>query len=87
MIVSILKSNRLRQSEHVTCMQNKCTKNSGMESGLLEDNIILDLNERGCDGMNWMGLVHDHVQWLRYCGLNFWVLLQERYFINSLEPS
>jgi hypothetical protein len=40
-----------------------------------EDNIKLDLGETGIDGVNWIQLAQDRVQWQTYVDtvMNLWV--------------
>jgi hypothetical protein len=41
-----------------------------------EDNITLDLKEIGIDGVNWIQLAQDRVQWRAFVNtvMNLWIL-------------
>jgi hypothetical protein len=74
-IVRVIKSRRMRWVGHVASME----EGSGVYSVLVgrpkgkrllgrlrhrwEDNIKMDLREIGIDGLNWIQLAQDRVQW------------------------
>jgi hypothetical protein len=47
-----------------------------------EDNIKMDLRETGIDGMNWIQLALDRVQWKAFVStvMNFWVPYRKAIF-------
>jgi hypothetical protein len=44
------------------------------------DNIKMDLREKGIDGVNWIQLVQDRVQWQAFLSMvmNLWVPLRKQ---------
>jgi hypothetical protein len=73
-IVRVIKSRRLRWAGHVACMREgrgvyrvlvgkpKGKRPLGRARCKWEDNIKLDLREKGTDGANWIWLAQDRVQ-------------------------
>jgi hypothetical protein len=55
----------------------RCLQGFGWEapSRGWEDNIKMDLRETGMDGVNWIGLAQDRVQWQAFVNtvMNPWV--------------
>jgi hypothetical protein len=74
-IVRVIKSRRMRCVGHVAHMgeergvyrvlvrRPKGKRPLGRPRHRWEDNIKLDLRERGTDGANWIQLAQDRVQW------------------------
>jgi hypothetical protein len=77
-IVRVIKSRRLKWVGHVARMGEggpKCKRPLGRPRCRWEDNIKLDLREIGIDGVNWIRLAQDRVQWwaLMNMVMNLWV--------------
>jgi len=74
-IVWVIKSRRIRWAGHVTCMgegrgvyrvlvgKAEGKRPLGRPRCRWEDNIKMDLQEGGCGGMDWIGLVQDRDRW------------------------
>jgi hypothetical protein len=74
-IVRVLKSRRMRWAGHVARMgevkcvyrvlvgRPECKRPLGRRRHRWEDNIKLDFREMGIDGVNWIHLAQDMVQW------------------------
>jgi len=74
-IVRVIKSRRMRWAGHVACMgagrgayrvlvQRPEGKTSlGRPRCRWEDNVKMDLGEIGIDGVNWIQLAQERVQW------------------------
>jgi hypothetical protein len=74
-IVRMIKSRRMRWSEHVARMgegkdvyrvlvgRSEGKRPLGRSRHRWEDNIKLDFRELGIDGANWIHLAQDRVQW------------------------
>jgi hypothetical protein len=73
-IVRVTKSRRMRWAGHVARMEgrgvyrvlvgrSKGKRPLGRPRRRWEDNIKMDLRERGIDGANWIRLAQDRVQW------------------------
>jgi hypothetical protein len=96
-IVRVIKSRRMRWAEHVARMG----KRRGVSRVLVgrpegkrplgrprrrwEDNIKMELRERGIDGENWIQLTQDRVQWWDFVNtvINFRVPYESRIFLTS----
>jgi hypothetical protein len=79
-IVRVIKSRRMRWVGHVACIQEgreRCLQGFGWEARRRgwEDNMKMDLREIGIDGVNWIGLAQDRVQWRAFVNtvMNSWV--------------
>jgi hypothetical protein len=69
-IVRVIKSRRMRWAGHVARVGEGCLQGFGWEKRPLgrtrhrwEDNIKMDLRETGIDGVNWIRLAQDKIQW------------------------
>jgi hypothetical protein len=74
-IVRVIKSRRMKWAGHVACMgegrdvyrvlvgRPERKKPLGRPRHRWEDNIKMDLRQRGKNGENWIRLVQDRVQW------------------------
>jgi hypothetical protein len=74
-IVRVIKSMRMRWTEHVARMEEgrgvyvvlvgrpEYKRPLGRPRRRLEDNIKMDLREMGIDGWNWIQLAQDRDQW------------------------
>jgi hypothetical protein len=74
-IVTVIKSRSMRWAEHVACMgkersvyrilvgRTEGKRPLGRPRRRWEDNIKMDLREMGIDGVNWIQLAQDRVQW------------------------
>jgi hypothetical protein len=74
-IVRVIKSRRMRWAGHVVCMgegrgayrvlvgRPEGKRPLGRPRHRWEDNIKMDLGEIGIDGVNWIQLAQDRVQW------------------------
>jgi hypothetical protein len=74
-IVRVIKSRRMRWDGHVARMgkgrgvymvlvgRSEGKRPLGRPRRRWEDNIKMDLRERGIDGVNWIRLAQDRVQW------------------------
>jgi hypothetical protein len=77
-IVRVIKSRRMRWAGHVTRIgegrgvyrvmvgRPEGKRPLGRPRRRWEDNIKLDLRERGIDGANWTRLAQDRIQWLTF---------------------
>jgi len=75
MLVQVIKSRRMRWVGHVACMgerRDECRVLVGKPEGKRplqrprcrwEDNIMMDLQEVGCRGMDWIELDQDRDRW------------------------
>jgi hypothetical protein len=84
-IVRVIKSRRMRWVGHVACMGEALYRVLvGRPEGKIplgkprcrwEDNIKMDLREIGIDGVNWIQLAQDRVQWQAFMNMvmNLWV--------------
>jgi hypothetical protein len=86
-IVRVIKTRRMRWVGHVACMrEGRCVYRVlvgrpkgksplGRPRHNWEDNIKMDLREVGIDGVNWIWLVQERVQWLAFVNMvmNVWV--------------
>jgi hypothetical protein len=80
-IVRVIKARRLRWVGHVACMgegrgvykaligKPKGKRPLGRPRCRWEDNIKLDLREMGIDGVNWIWLAQDRVQWQAFVNM------------------
>jgi hypothetical protein len=87
-IVRMIKSRRMRWAGHMACMvegrgvyrvlvgRPKGKRPLGRPRHRWEDNIKLDLREMGIDGVNWIQLAQDRVQWQAFVNMvmSLWVL-------------
>jgi hypothetical protein len=74
-IVTVIKSRRMRGAGHVARMgegrgvyrvlvgRPECKRPLGRTKRRWEDNIEMDFREIGIDGVNWIQLAQDRVQW------------------------
>jgi hypothetical protein len=74
-IVRLIKSRRMRWAGHMACVEEgrgvyrvlvgrpKSKRPVGRPMHRWEDNIKMDLREIGIDGVNWIQLAQDRVQW------------------------
>jgi hypothetical protein len=74
-IVRVIKSRRMRWAGHVACMgegrgvyrvlvgRHEGKRPLGRSECRWEDNIKMDLRERGINGVNWICLAQDRIQW------------------------
>jgi hypothetical protein len=74
-IIRMIKSRRMRWARHVTCTGEKRNvyrilvgkpegkRPLGRSRRRWEDNIRMDLRERGWGGMDWIDLAQDRDQW------------------------
>jgi hypothetical protein len=86
-IVRVIKSRRMRWTGHVACMgegrgvyrvlvgRPKGKRPLGRPMCRWEDNIKMDLREIGIDGVSWIQLAWDRVQWWPFVNMvvNLWV--------------
>jgi hypothetical protein len=86
-IVRVIKSRRMRWAGHmahteegrgvyrVLVGRSKVKGPLGRPRHRWEDNIKMDLREKGIDGVSWIGLAQDRVQWWGFVNtvLNLWV--------------
>jgi hypothetical protein len=86
-IVGVIKSRRMRLVGHVACMGEgrgvyrvlvrmpKGKRPQGRPRHRWEDNIRIDLREIGIDGLNWICLAQDGIQWQAFVNMvvNLWV--------------
>jgi hypothetical protein len=86
-IVKVIKSRRMRWAGHVARMgegrgvyrvlvgRPEGKRPLGRSRHRWEDNIKLDLREIGIDGVNWIQLAQDRVQWQVFVNtvMNLWV--------------
>jgi hypothetical protein len=86
-IVRVIKERRLRWAAYVACMgerrgvyrvlfgKPKGKRPLGRPKCMWEDNINLGLREIGIDGVNWIQLAQDRVQWWVFVNMvmNLWV--------------
>jgi hypothetical protein len=77
----------MRWAEHVACMgegrgvcrvsvrSSKGKRPLGRPRCRWEDNVKMDLREMGIDGVNWIWLAQDRVQWWAFVNtvMNLWV--------------
>jgi hypothetical protein len=80
-IVRVIKSRRLRWAGHVARMwegkgvyrvlvgRPEGKRPLGRPGNRWEDNIKLDLRETGTDGLNWIQLAQDRVQWRTFVNM------------------
>jgi hypothetical protein len=74
-IVRVIKARRIRWAGHVARMgkgrgvyrvlvgRSEGKRPLGRSRRRWEDNILMDLRERGIDGANWIQLAQDRFQW------------------------
>jgi hypothetical protein len=74
-ILRVIKSRRMRWVRHLACMgegrgvyrvlvgRPEGKRPLGRPRHRLEDNIKMDLGERGINGVNWIWLAQDRIQW------------------------
>jgi hypothetical protein len=74
-IVRVIKSRRMRWAGHMACMEEgrgvyrvlvgrpEGKRPLGRPRHRWEDNIKMDLREMGINGLNWIQLAQDRVQW------------------------
>ena len=74
-IVRVIKSRRMRWAGHVACMGERRgvyrvlvekpegKRPLGRPRHRWEDNIVMDLQEVGCGGMDWIELAQDRDRW------------------------
>jgi hypothetical protein len=86
-LVRVMKSKRMRWAGHVACMwegrgvyrflvgRPKGKRPLGRPRHRWEDNIKMDLRDIGIDGVNWIQLALDRVQWWAFMNMvmNHWV--------------
>jgi hypothetical protein len=86
-IVRMIKSRRMRWAGHVACMgegrgvyrvlvgRPEGKRPLGRPRHRWEDSIKMDLREIGIDGVNWIQLAQDRVQWQAFMNtvINLWV--------------
>jgi hypothetical protein len=76
-IIIMVKSRRMRWAQHVASVEKKnaCRifvgkpegkRPQGRPKGRWEDNIIMDLQEIGWGGMNWINLAQDGERWMAF---------------------
>jgi hypothetical protein len=80
-IVRVIKSRRMRWAGHVACMgeergvyrvligRPEGKRPLGRSSHRWEDNIKLDFREIGINGVNWIQLAQDRVQWQAFVNM------------------
>jgi hypothetical protein len=80
-IVRVIKSRRMRWAGHVARMgegrgvyrflagRPEGKRPLGRPRRRWEDNIKMDLKETGIDGVNWIRLVQDRVQWRAFVSM------------------
>jgi hypothetical protein len=80
-IVRVMKSRRMRLAGHVALMgegrgvyrvlveRPKCKRPLGRPRHRWEDNIKMDLRDIGIDGVNWIWLAQDRVQWQAFVNM------------------
>jgi hypothetical protein len=87
-IVRVIKSRRMRWAGQVACMgegrgayrvlvgRPEGKRPLGRPRRRWEDNIKMDLGETGINGVNWIQLAQDRVQWQAFVNMvmNLWVL-------------
>jgi hypothetical protein len=86
-IVRVIKSRRMRWEGHVACMwegrgvysilvgRPEGKRPLGRSRHRWEDNINMDLRETGINGVMWIRLTQDRVQWQAFVNvvMNLWV--------------
>ena len=97
-IIRVNKSTRMRWAEHVAGMgRGACRVLMGKPEGKIplrrpkrrwEDNIKMDLQEVGCEGMDWIDLAQDRDRWWAVVSavMNLRVPLNAGSFLTSWEP-
>jgi hypothetical protein len=80
-IVRVIKSGRMKWAGHVAHMEEgrdvyrvligkpESKRPLGIPRHRWEDNIKLDLRERGIDGVNWIRLAQDRFQWWAFVNM------------------
>jgi hypothetical protein len=80
-IVRVIKSKRMRWAGHVACMEEgrgvyrvlvrrpEGKRPLGRPRCRCHDNIMMDLREKGIDGVNWIQLAPDRVQWRAFVNM------------------
>jgi hypothetical protein len=98
-IVRVIKSRRMRWEGHVARMgegrvayrvlvrRPEGKRPLGRPRRRWEDNIKLDLREIGIDGVNWIRLAQDMVQWWAFVNtvMNFRVPYRKQDFFDKLS--
>ena len=96
-IIRVIKSRRMRWVEHVACIGDwkgvyrvlvgkpEGNRPLGRPRRRWEDNMKMDLQEVGCEGMDWIDLAQDTDRWraLVNAVMNFRVPLNVRDFLTS----
>jgi len=79
--VRVIKSSRMKWLERIACMgeergvysvlvgRPKGKRSLGRPRHRLEDNIKMDLRERGINGVNWIWLAQDRIQWWAFVNM------------------
>jgi hypothetical protein len=100
-IVRVVKSRRMRWAEHVACMgegrgvyrvlvgRPEGKRPLGRPSCRREDNSKMDLREIGIDGVNWIQLAQDRVQWQACVNMvmNLQVPYEGKIFFDKLSDN
>jgi hypothetical protein len=100
-VVRVIKSRRMRWAGHVARMGERRgvhrvsvgrpegKRPLGRPRRRWENNIKMDLRERGINGSNWIQLAHDRFQWRAYVNtvMNLRVPQESRIFFDKLNDN